>query len=210
MTNIPLSDAREYFLMGLKNAHVITRQGRVLVAGQLERVESYPQQKAKLAVMGSSGGGQLVGTVQAKRPDLFGIVIPRVGVMDLLRFDRYTFGPGWAHEFGSPEARNRPEAMNLYLTSPYHNLQAADYGATLVLAGGADTRVDPAHSYKYLAKLQAKQKGKAPKFLETVKAFQARGTEKSAATRKTPGRAARATVQSPWRRMQPEPRAIDQ
>ncbi len=109
-----------------------------------------------LACLGGSNGGLLVGAVINQRPDLFGVAIPQVGVMDMLRFQKFTIGWNWIAEYGSAEA-SEAEFKNLYAYSPLHNIKAGvRYPATLITTADHDDRVVPAHSFKYAAELQAK------------------------------------------------------
>jgi prolyl oligopeptidase len=117
--------------------------------------------RKKLAIMGGSNGGLLVGACMTQRPDLFGACLPAVGVMDMLRYHKFTAGRGWISEFGSSDD---PEMFRVLLGySPYHNLRAGtSYPATLVTTADHDDRVVPAHSFKFAARLQACQAGRAP------------------------------------------------
>jgi prolyl oligopeptidase len=116
---------------------------------------------ARLAVQGGSNGGLLVGAVMTQRPDLFGVALPAVGVMDMLRFHKFTAGRFWVDDFGSSE--NAEEFKALYAYSPYHNLKkGVRYPATLVTTADHDDRVVPGHSFKFAAALQADQAGPAP------------------------------------------------
>ena len=115
----------------------------------------------RLAIMGGSNGGLLVGACLTQRPDLFGAALAYVGVMDMLRFNRFGQGAGWEGDFGSPQ--NPADFKALYAYSPYHNVRAGTpYPATLLFTGDHDTRVMPAHSFKFAAALQAAQAGPAP------------------------------------------------
>jgi len=130
-----------------------------IAAGEYLVAQKYTSPK-KLAIRGGSNGGLLVGAVLNQRPDLFGAAIPQVGVMDMLRFDRFTIGYAWASEFGSPKNPEDFKAIVKY--SPLHNIQETSYPATLITTGDHDDRVVPAHSFKFAAALQAGQKGPAP------------------------------------------------
>ncbi|HEX4618082.1 MAG TPA: prolyl oligopeptidase family serine peptidase [Steroidobacteraceae bacterium] len=119
----------------------------------------------RLAIFGASNGGLLVGACVTQRPELYGAVIADVGVMDMLRFPRFGQGAGWEGDFGSPD--NAEEFKALYAYSPLHNVRAGThYPATLVITGDHDTRVMPAHSFKFAAALQAAQAGEAPLLLD--------------------------------------------
>lgn len=119
----------------------------------------------RLAIYGASNGGLLVGACMTQRPDLYGAVIADVGVMDMLRFPKFGQGAGWEGDFGSPDDPEEFKALLAY--SPLHNVRAGvHYPATLVITGDHDTRVMPAHSFKFAAALQAAQAGAAPVLLD--------------------------------------------
>ena len=116
---------------------------------------------ARLAVSGASNGGLLVGAVENQRPDLFGATLPAVGVMDMLRFQKFTIGWAWVTEYGSSDSAS--QFPYLYAYSPLQNIRpGAHYPPTLVTTADHDDRVVPGHSFKYAATLQAAQGGPAP------------------------------------------------
>jgi prolyl oligopeptidase len=115
----------------------------------------------KLAIFGGSNGGLLVGVVLNQRPDLFGAAMPAVGVMDMLRFQKFGFGANWAGDYGTSDNSEDFQALIRY--SPLHNIrQGGHYPPVLVTTSDHDDRVMPGHSFKYTATLQAAQAGPAP------------------------------------------------
>ena len=115
-----------------------------------------------LAIMGGSNGGLLVGATMTQRPDLMKVALPRVGVLDMLRYHTFTSGAGWAYDYGTSQDSKE---MFTYLKgySPVHNVkQGVHYPATLITTGDHDDRVVPAHSFKFAAELQDKQEGLLP------------------------------------------------
>ena len=125
--------------------------------------EKYTSPK-RLAIMGGSNGGLLVGAVMLQRPELFSVAFPRVGVLDMLRFHKFTIGWGWTGEYGSSDDPNQFKFIHKY--SPLHNVKAGvKYPATMVMTSDHDDRVVPAHSFKFAAELQDKCKGPNPMFI---------------------------------------------
>ena len=125
-----------------------------LIAGKYTRPD-------RLAIQGGSNGGLLVGAVMTQCPDLFGACLPQVGVMDMLRFQKFTEGRTWVDDYGSSD--NPQEFKALLEYSPYHNIKPGTcYPATLVTTADTDDRVVPGHSFKFIAALQAAQACEKP------------------------------------------------
>jgi prolyl oligopeptidase len=132
-----------------------------IAAGEYLVANKYTS-NAKLAISGGSNGGLLVGAVMTQRPDLVKVALPAVGVLDMLRYHTFTAGAGWGYDYGTAE---QSKEMFEYLKgySPVHNVQAGvTYPATMITTADHDDRVVPAHSFKYAATLQEKNKGKKP------------------------------------------------
>ena len=132
----------------------------IAVAEYLEK-EKYTSGD-RLAISGGSNGGLLVGAVMTQRPDLMKVAFPAVGVLDMLRFHKFTVGWGWVVEYGSSE-QSKESFANLYGYSPLHRLkEGTSYPATLITTADHDDRVVPAHSFKFAAELQRVHKGSNP------------------------------------------------
>ncbi|MBK9514008.1 MAG: S9 family peptidase [Flavobacteriales bacterium] len=114
-----------------------------------------------LGVNGGSNGGLLIGAVMTQRPDLFGVCFPEVGVLDMLRYQKFTAGFGWVPEYGNAD-NSKEELDYLMKYSPLHNVKPAKYPATMVMTADHDDRVVPAHSFKFISTLQPAQQGDAP------------------------------------------------
>ncbi|MEM1229162.1 MAG: prolyl oligopeptidase family serine peptidase [Pseudomonadota bacterium] len=124
-----------------------------VAAAELLIEEGYSS-PARLSIMGGSNGGLLVGAVMNQRPELFAAAVPLVGVMDMLRFQKFTAGRYWVDDYGSSDDPEEFEALFAY--SPYHNIRSGQaYPATLIFTADTDDRVVPGHSFKYAARLQA-------------------------------------------------------
>jgi prolyl oligopeptidase len=120
--------------------------------------------KDQLAIEGGSNGGLLVGAVVNQRPDLFAAALPQVGVMDMLRFDRFTAGRYWVNDYGYPS--KEADFKILYAYSPYHNIRPGKpYPAILAATADTDDRVVPGHTFKYTAMLQSMDLGPKPRLV---------------------------------------------
>ncbi|GAB4253912.1 MAG: prolyl oligopeptidase family serine peptidase [Vicingaceae bacterium] len=130
-----------------------------IAAAEFLKQENYTSTE-KLAIHGRSNGGLLIGAVMTQRPDIAKVALPKVGVLDMLRYHKFTIGWAWAVEYGSSENKEQFEYLVKY--SPLHNVKPNKYPATLVLTGDHDDRVVPAHSYKFVSALQYHQQGENP------------------------------------------------
>ena len=131
-----------------------------IAAGEYLKAEGYTTPEG-LAIQGGSNGGLLVGAVTNQRPDLVDAANAAVGVMDMLRFDRWTAGRYWVDDYGYPDREADFAVLRAY--SPYHNIRSGvDYPAMLVTTADTDDRVVPGHSFKYTAALQAADAGDEP------------------------------------------------
>ncbi|MCO6487355.1 MAG: S9 family peptidase [Phaeodactylibacter sp.] len=117
-------------------------------------------QPSKLAIHGASNGGLLVGACLVQRPDLYAVALPAVGVLDMLRYQKFTIGWAWAEDYGLSD--NKEDFDYLFAYSPLHNITPQKYPATMITTADHDDRVVPAHSFKFGAALQARQEGSAP------------------------------------------------
>ena len=128
--------------------------------------EKYTSPK-KLAITGSSQGGTLVGVAMTKRPDLFKVVIAKMGAYDMAQFDKYSVGKFHLDEYGNPEKEEEYKSLLNY--SPYNNIKEdVNYPTTLIITSENDDRVPPVHSYKFAAKLQNRNAQKNPIYLKTL------------------------------------------
>jgi prolyl oligopeptidase len=135
-----------------------------IAAGEYLIREKYTS-RDRLAIEGASNGGLLVGAAMIQRPDLFAVALPAVGVMDLLRFHRFTIGWAWVTEYGSADS-SAAQFETLRRYSPLHNLKpGTDYPATLITTADHDDRVVPAHSFKFAAALQAATTWRRPAYI---------------------------------------------
>jgi prolyl oligopeptidase len=121
----------------------------------------------KLAITGGSQGGLLVGVAMTQRPDLFKVVVPKMGAFDMIQFDKFTIGKYHYDEYGNPA--NKEEFNYLLGYSPFHNIkEEVNYPTTLIITGDNDDRVPPFHSYKFAARLQNRTAQKNPIYLKTL------------------------------------------
>lgn len=150
-----------------------------IAAAEYLIAEKYTSNK-KLAIFGGSNGGLLVGACMTQRPDLFRVAIPAVGVLDMLRYHKFTIGRYWATDYGTSED-NKEMFDYLYAYSPVHNVKAGvEYPATMVTTADHDDRVVPAHSFKFISELQDKYKGQRPMLIRiNTKAGHGAGKPKS-------------------------------
>jgi len=139
-----------------------------IAAAEYLKKEHYTSTE-KLAIMGGSNGGLLVGAVLDQRPDLCGVAVAEMGVFDMLRYQKYTIGRAWTREYGSSE--DSTQFRYLYRYSPLHNVRDTAYPATLIITADHDDRVVPMHSYKFVATLQEKNRSNEPIFLLTEKNY---------------------------------------
>ena len=131
------------------------------IAAAEHLIEQRVTTSEQLVIEGRSNGGLLVGAAINQRPDLFAAALPAVGVMDMLRFDRFTAGRYWVDDYGYPDREEDFRILRAY--SPYHNIRSgADYPAVLVTTADTDDRVVPGHSFKYISALQAADAGNEP------------------------------------------------
>ena len=140
-------------------------------------VDNHYTTKNKLAINGGSNGGLLIGACMTQRPDLFAVALPEVGVLDMLRYHKFTIGHAWMGEYGS--ADDPAELKYLLSYSPLHNVRSGSkYPATMVITGDHDDRVFPAHSFKFTAALQAVQPSDAAPVLVRIETRTGHGAGK--------------------------------
>lgn len=137
------------------------------IAGAEYLIKEKYTSSQKLAIHGRSNGGLLVGAVMTQRPDLFKVCLPGVGVLDMLRYHKFTIGYYWASDYGRSDNQQQFECLVRY--SPLHNVKEVEYPATLITTADHDDRVVPAHSFKFAAELQSKQKGNNPTLIRIDK-----------------------------------------
>ena len=131
-----------------------------IAAGEWLIAHNYTSSR-KLAISGGSNGGLLVGACMTQRPELFQVALPAVGVLDMLRFHKFTIGWAWTKEYGTPDDADDFKVLHAY--SPYHNLRKGTrYPSTMITTGDHDDRVVPAHSFKFAAALQEAHRGENP------------------------------------------------
>lgn len=130
------------------------------IAGAEYLIKEKYTSSEKLAVHGRSNGGLLVGAVMTQRPDLMKVALPGVGVLDMLRYHKFTIGYYWASDYGRSDDKTQFDCLVKY--SPLHNVKEVEYPATMITTADHDDRVVPAHSFKFAAELQAKGKGSNP------------------------------------------------
>ncbi len=140
-------------------------------------IDNHYTEKEMLAVNGGSNGGLLIGAVETQRPDLYAVAIPEVGVLDMLRYHKFTIGHAWMGEYGSSDEESELKYLMAY--SPLHNVHAGTkYPATLIITGDHDDRVFPGHSFKFAASLQAAQPATAPPVLIRIETRTGHGAGK--------------------------------
>ena len=139
------------------------------IAAAHHLIESGYTTPAHLGISGGSNGGLLVGACMTQRPELFGAAVPAVGVLDMLRFHKFTIGHAWRSEYGDPDSA--ADFRWLFAYSPLHNIRSdVQYPATLVMTSDHDDRVVPAHSFKFAARLQEAQTGENPILMRVERA----------------------------------------
>jgi prolyl oligopeptidase len=144
-----------------------------IAAAEYLKNEHYTS-KEKLAIMGGSNGGLLIGAVLNQRPDLCQVAVSEMGVFDMLRYQKYTIGYDWEKEYGTSD--DSAQFKYLYKYSPLHNVKNVAYPATLIITADHDDRVVPMHSYKFVATLQEKNESNLPVLLLTEKNYGHQGS----------------------------------